>query len=192
MLYHVSLDLVENFKLRVPESCYEGEDKAVKRICFAKTLEGAITAMPYNINILSGLLNMKKEFGVEPILHIYAIDEKDLSPKDVKDSSELVYECLVPDANITGEVWVLTDNINPRLTTVKVKDFNFNAKSFGSMAMYVVESLEYEKAAECDIVNNKKVWHQINSELKRQLNKSITPDIKRAYIASLSTFWSNK
>lgn len=192
MLYHVSLDLVENFKLRVPESCYEDENRAIKRICFAKTLEGAITAMPYNINILSGLLNMKKEFGVEPILHIYTIDEKDLSPKDMKDSSELVYECLVPDANITGEVWVLTDDIKPRLTTVKVKDFNFNAKNFGSIAMYIVENLEYEKATEYDVVNNKNMWSKIDLELKKQLNKSITPEIKRAYIASLSTFWSNK
>lgn len=188
MLYHVSLDLVEKFKLRVPESCYESEDKTIKRICFAKTVEGAITAMPYNINILSGLLNMKDKFGLEPILHIYSIDEKDLSLKDVKNSSELAYECLVSDANITGEVWVLTDDIKPKLTTIKLTDFNFNIKRFGSLAMYIVEKLKYEKATDDDVVKNKEVWNKISLELENKLNKAITPVIKRAYIASLSSF----
>ena len=188
MLYHVSLDLVEKFELRVPETSFKDEDNVTKRICFAKTIEGAITAMPYNIHILSGLLNMKDAFGLEPILHIYSIDEKDLRSKDIKDSSELVYECLVPDANITGEVWVLTDDIKPKLTTIKLTDFNFNIKRFGSLAMYIVEKLKYEKATNNDMLKNKKIWNEISLGLEKRLNKTVTPVIKRAYTASLSSF----
>ena len=190
MLYHVSLDLIEKFELRVPESCFDCEDKTIKRICFAKSIEGAITAMPYNINILSGLLNLKKEFDIEPILYVYSIDEKDLSPRDIKDSSELMFECLVSDANITSEVWVLTENIKPKLTAIKVIDFNFDIKRLGNSAMYIVTKLKYEEITQDEINKNQKAWSEISSAVEKEINRCITPVLKRAYVASLSSFMS--
>lgn len=191
MLYHVSLDLVDKFELRVPNSSYSSEDQETKRICFAKSIEGAITAMPYNIKIISGLLNLKKEFDMEPILYVYSIDEKDLKPGQLKDSSELVYECRVSDANITGEVWVLTEDIKPKLDIIKISDFYFDIKRMGSFAMYVITKLKYINATQEDIDKNNQAWTNISALLQKQFNKAVTPVLKRAYIASLSSFAKN-
>ena len=86
MLYHISLDLIDEFKLRVPDSSYDDEDKTIKRICFSKSVEGAITAMPYNIKVLSGILNMEKELGLKPLLYVYSIDEREIDLDKIKDS----------------------------------------------------------------------------------------------------------
>lgn len=188
MLYHVSLDFVNKFELRVPSSSYDSEDQETKRICFSKSIEGAITAMPYNINIVSGLLNLKKEYDMEPILYVYSIDEKDLKPGQLKDSSELVYECRVADANMTGEVWVLTEDINPKLDIIKISDCNFDIERMGNFAMYIITKLQYEKATQEDVEKNKLIWDEIDKALQQRLNKTITPVLKRAYIASLSSF----
>lgn len=188
MLYHVSLDLVNKFELRVPDTSFKNENKTEKRICFANSIEGAITAMPYNINVLSGLLNLKKDLDIEPILYVYSIDEKDLCSTKIKNSSELIKEGLVPDADITGEFWILTEDIKPKLDIIKICDFNFDIEKIGDFAMYIITKLQYKKATQKDIEQNKLVWDEIRLSFQKETNKSITPAIKRAYIASLSSF----
>lgn len=187
MLYHISLDLIDEFKLRVPDSSYDDEDKTIKRICFAKSVEGAITAMPYNIKVLSGILNMEKELGLKPLLYVYSIDEREIDLDKIKDSNELVEEKLVLDANITEEVWVLTENIKPKLSVIKVIDFNFDIQKFDNKLIYIITKLKFEEATQEEISATKNHWDELSNLLKEQYNKTITPVLKRAYIAHLSS-----
>ncbi len=122
-LYHVSLEEIVKFLLRVPKFRIEGEDPITKRICFSETLEGAFSAMPHGSKVLAGALKLKYQSGISPIFHVYMIKKSDIDKSMLIESKELFVSKKVIDAELTKEVWILTENIRPIHKIVEVFDF---------------------------------------------------------------------
>lgn len=95
-MVHVSFDLVDEFIPRVPKQRCEGENDTIKRICVAPSIIEALNAIPQ-----AGLVvrNMKS-LGLPVIIHCYYLKaDKVMSNDEVQQ--------YVPDAEFTGEMWIL-------------------------------------------------------------------------------------
>lgn len=95
-MVHVSFDLVDEFIPRVPKQRCEGENDTIKRICVAPSIIEALNAIPQ-----AGLVvrNMKS-LGLPVIIHCYY-----LKADNVMSNDEI--QQYVPDAEFTGEMWIL-------------------------------------------------------------------------------------
>lgn len=95
-MVHVSFDLVDEFIPRVPKQRCEGENDTIKRICVAPSIIEALNAIPQ-----AGLVvrNMKS-LGLPVIIHCYYL-------KSDKVMSNDEIQKYVPDAEFTGEMWIL-------------------------------------------------------------------------------------
>lgn len=95
-MVHVSFDLVDEFIPRVPKQRCDGENDTIKRICVASSIIEALNAIPQ-----AGLVvrNMKS-LGLPVIIHCYYLKaDKVMSNDEVQK--------YVPDAEFTGETWIL-------------------------------------------------------------------------------------
>lgn len=95
-MIHVSFDLVNEFIPRVPKQRCEGENDTIRRICVAPNIIKALNAIPQ-----AGLVvrNMKS-LGLPVIIHCYYLKaDKVLINDEVRK--------YVPDAEFTGETWIL-------------------------------------------------------------------------------------
>lgn len=114
MLYHVSLFPVKSFYPRVPAIRCDSENSDIPRISFSQYSElDALRAVPEAGLSIKQLLTL----GICPTLYVYTLSEDIcrfvLSP-DEKANGIRVFECTkkyVPDADLSGECWVL-DFIN--------------------------------------------------------------------------------
>lgn len=93
-LIHCSFDEVYSFEPRVPKSRNELEDDQIKRICVTPTIRQCIDAIPKAGNIM----RFMREVGMPVVIHAYYL-EADRVEYDTRD--------YVPDAELTGEMWVL-------------------------------------------------------------------------------------
>jgi hypothetical protein len=93
-LIHCSFDEVYHFEPRVPASRNELEDDQIKRICVAPTIRQCLDAIPKAGNIV----RFMRTVGMPVVIHAYYL-EADRVEYDTKD--------YVPDADTTGEMWVL-------------------------------------------------------------------------------------
>lgn len=94
-MVHVSFDTVDKFIPRVPRQRCINEDSITPRICVAPDLTSALQAIPQAGEVI---YNMKR-LGVPVIVHAYYLE---------CDSILNANEINVPDACVTGEMW-LTD-----------------------------------------------------------------------------------
>lgn len=113
-LIHCSFDEVYDFEPRVPKSRSSYEDDQIKRICVAPTIRQCIDAMPRAGNIM----RFMREVGMPVVIHAYYL-EADRVEYDTRE--------YVPDADATGEMWILekpTDwkRIDYELTCFSLKD----------------------------------------------------------------------
>ena len=98
-LIHCSFDLVDNFIPRVPDSRVkwqgkEYEDSKTPRICVAPTVLQCLKAMPKAGEIIRWM----RAVGLKPIVHAYYLESDNVQVCTMDD---------VPDADITGEMWIL-------------------------------------------------------------------------------------
>lgn len=93
-MIHVSFDLVDNFKPRIPKNRCIGEDWTIPRICAGQSIRGCLSSMPK----AGDTMHRMKQMGLPVIIHAYYMRCKHA----VFDT-----EKYVPDANTTGEIWLL-------------------------------------------------------------------------------------
>jgi hypothetical protein len=107
VLYHVSFQTVKNnrFFLRIPKSRAPKEDSFIKRICFARTIEKCISAMPTGGKALDTLLKISEFMAVSPIIQVYTIKESDLPAENIWETQKV--KQYVEDAECTSETWVV-------------------------------------------------------------------------------------
>lgn len=187
MLYHVSLDEVDFFEPRIPSLTLLDEDNTTKRICFSNTLEGALSALQGSIKLYDGLINLSKDYKCPAIIHIYSIDEKDIGSEFIIENK--VVSIKVPDAIITGEVWVTQSiNINEMNHNVIIlEDFDYKDERFSkNWAIYKINNIAYRIATEEEIITNKKYWNRFRNEIKKDLDKELTNTLKREIICLYS------
>ena len=102
-LIHCSFDLVDSFVPRVPDSRvkWQGEDyedAVTSRICVSPTVLQCLKAMPKAGEVIRWM----RVVGLPPIVHAYYLQSDNWQIN--------VHACTtgeVPDADITGEMWVL-------------------------------------------------------------------------------------
>lgn len=92
---HLSFDLVEEFVPRIPKSRLEKEDAVTPRICVAKYISQALSALPVAGKTIEAML----EIGMPVIIHAYYLQS------DAVIQTEDLLEA-VPDARYTGEMWI--------------------------------------------------------------------------------------
>ncbi|MFB3897535.1 MAG: hypothetical protein ACE14V_14660 [bacterium] len=120
MLYHVSFVKLKSRTLypRIPKQRADNENNTIKRICFATTIEKALTAMPHGGRALKNLLFISEQLNVFPLLHIYSIDESAIKPSNLLNS--VAISPYVPDAEYTGEIWVIRQKVTCDHEIIKV------------------------------------------------------------------------
>lgn len=153
ILYHVSVERIAGNRLwqRIPKDRAEGEDKTMKRICFAKTLEGCITAMPNGVKVARNLSLCELHMGLPAILHIYSIKRSDIPDENIKDSNYLLENNLVPDADETGEVWVVNQDVVCNHSVIRLKSIETTIVpcNWRENKMVVkVKDIEFERSIE--------------------------------------------
>ena len=188
MLYHVSIEEVEKFELRVPESRMKGENDNIGRICFSTSIEGALSAIPHNSEVLSGLLNLEYERKhVFAILNIYTLDESKLSLEQYYDTSYLMENNLVPDANLTNEVWVLTEDIVPTREIILLSDFRETYKRLEGThnQICIIEHIDFKSLENDDrrIKETKDFWRYFREQYFTGTGKTISKNMLRSVIS---------
>lgn len=137
-LYHLSPDvwgesLTRNFLPRVPACTMSGENCAIPRVCFSKSVLGCINAIPkshWNVSSWDrGLWDSVWSSDWDSVARgnavLYSIDSEDLAPGSFMDSLELYEQGLVPDALATQECWCL----EPVQMTGKIVDIQIRSDS---------------------------------------------------------------
>lgn len=110
MLYYIDRSyapILDIFKPKVPSAIMNGEDHEIPRICLCKTIEGCINAASW------GHSNIQYR-KLKEVFRIYIFDENDITKQNIISSDELWEKQLVPDAYITGEVWVINQTLKPK------------------------------------------------------------------------------
>lgn len=94
---HVSFDEVSELIPRIPKSRCDGEDDTIKRICCSTSIRGALSGVPGSGDAVQNLINA----GIPVIIHVYLLKA---SAGSAMNTSEIAR--YVPDATLTGEVWL--------------------------------------------------------------------------------------
>lgn len=123
-IFHVSLDAYLNGVIcnpRVPEDAINAamdyydsdngtfENTKAKRVCFSKTINGAL-------NALSCILSRNSPVLMFDRVYVY-IPEKDFKSYKHKTNHQIIRNKDVFDANVTGEVWI-TEPVKLKLYAV--------------------------------------------------------------------------
>lgn len=114
--YHISNgeEIINKFIPRVPEDRNIYEDDKIKRICVSTSLDGCLSAVPWQYDI---------EYYADEELPI-TVYEFEIDEKDIINSEYLYNNNLVADANITKECWV-TKEIEPnKIYDIILKEFS--------------------------------------------------------------------
>ncbi len=139
---HISTDLKfkGNFYPRIPMTISKNEDKTIDRICVAKTLEGAFTAIP------DGGSRLENYLETEYIFRLFLIDLNKLkiSPEYILDSEYLYESELVPDAQLTTEHWITTPFSVPKSDSFIIKINDWNEESCDLIPYHITTLAETE------------------------------------------------
>lgn len=125
-LYHLSLDLVDKFKPKIPSTTSHNENKTINRVCLAPTIEDCLSALGWGgstvieNDILYGILN--KFNKTKPIV-VYEFEIN----KDLLTPQELASLSYLDDALITNEYWYVGKNeLKPKnIKFISIFDFKF-------------------------------------------------------------------
>lgn len=111
-MIHVSFDLVDKFKPRVPQQRCPGEDETIPRICAAPNILSALQAIPQAGEVIWTMYRC----GLPIIIHAYYFkSEYALYPEQIKDK--------VGDAEATGEMWLLEGPASVYRVDWEITDF---------------------------------------------------------------------
>lgn len=94
---HVSFDIVNSFKPRVPKSRIEGENGTIPRICVTSRLLDCINAMPSGPETMQAM----QQLGLPIVIHAYYMQAQEIW--DTKKVAKYV-----PDARCYHESWIRT------------------------------------------------------------------------------------
>lgn len=114
--YHMSIEeeVIEKFVPRVPQDRMVGEDDKIKRVCVSTSLNGCLSAVPWQYDI--------EYLAIEELpIRVY---EFELSEKDVLNSDYLYENNLVIDANVTKECWVLKEIEPTRIYDIVLREYS--------------------------------------------------------------------
>jgi len=142
-MVHVSFTKIRNNVLvpRIPSILAKGEDDKIKRICFCKSLEKALTAMPYSGKAVYELFMLGKDGILDPLLHVYT--PKDIDPCNLLSSD--IISSLCPDALFTGEVWVMNQKVKCMHHIIRIKDIEVLAhKDIFDNEVFYVDKISFE------------------------------------------------
>ncbi|MFY0516374.1 hypothetical protein ACOMCU_00895 [Lysinibacillus sp. UGB7] len=109
---HISLEVggSNSFYPRVPEYRSSQEDSFTKRVCVARDLEGALTAIPGGSSGLGVYLadnsNVLKVCGI-------SCEKLGITPADIILDTTLYEKDMVEDANLTKECWITKSFVVP-------------------------------------------------------------------------------
>lgn len=109
---HVSFDRVEKFVPKTYENTCPDEDSSIPHICVASTIGAALNAVPTAGFVLSYM----RELNLPIILHVYY-----LTGSAVMENDEV--QKYVPDADLTGETWLLKAPESVQRKDYMVTDF---------------------------------------------------------------------
>lgn len=114
-LYHISFDIDERIKVftpRIPDTAGVGEDKTIKRICLADSVEHCLQAIsPAQRDVEVGSLFYLYEFSI-PRNNLICLEE-------------LYAKNLVPDATENNEFWCTKDLYPTDCKLCRIKDFSY-------------------------------------------------------------------
>lgn len=113
MMYHVSFDRVTEVIPKIQKNICPGEDATIPHICAAPTIGQALNAVPQAGFVASYM----RELGLPVILHVYALTGDRLMENHKVQQH-------VPDAELSGEVWLLEKPASVKRTDYEITDFD--------------------------------------------------------------------
>jgi|HigsolmetaAR206D_1030411.scaffolds.fasta_scaffold00120_37 hypothetical protein len=139
MLFHLSYDfsqVIPIFTPRIPdrEQRMEGENGNIPRICVAKSIEDCLSAMPGGGYALE---TCKKTHRIR----VYEFDERKVDPANLIPPAHLYFSGWVLDAWVTGEYWVVNQNLVPD------RCYDIELDSFSVIDAPFVHPLEFREAS---------------------------------------------
>lgn len=134
-LFHVSLEdeKIEKFVPRVPEIRAFLEDGEIPRICLSTSIDGCLSAVSWGGCKLHNVVESSAK------IRVYEFNDEDIINGNLIGSIELYQSGKVVDADETGEVWVINQELIP-------------CKS------YLIEIVDYEADQE-DIISYENLKH---------------------------------
>ena len=164
-LYFVERCLDENplkcFYPRIPEFRLKNENSEIPRICLSDSIEGCLSAAPWGGDNIG-------EVGKLEALRVYEFNVDNYD--NILFPEELVKSKYVPDANITGEHWVLNQNLYPDSTYyISLIDFEKRVISH----FIKLEEVFYEKIYDVsfDTFFNIPYRKKLSTEKRRELTQ---------------------
>lgn len=108
---HISFDIVDEFTPRVPLQRCPGEDETIPRICVAEEILNAVNAVPQAGLVMENMKNL----GLPVIIHAYYLTGEGMGQEEVQN--------YVPDAKLTGELWLTEKPQEVRRVDYEIVDF---------------------------------------------------------------------
>lgn len=162
---HLSFDLVEEFVPRVPKSHLKTEDAVTPRICVAKYIPQALSAVPSAGKTIEAML----EIGMPVVIHAYHLQS------DAVIQTEDLLEA-VPDAWYTGEMW-----ITKRPEKVWRQDYELC-----NIFLYRIKDLNGKEIIVPDTYALKRVRHQDNwKNFLQQMDIKETDEVREIMTQTL-------
>lgn len=159
-LYHISLDISRNgqtkvFLPRIPKHRVEYEDNITPRICFSRSIKGALNSFPYKDKLAN------KEFlrKGETYISVFELEANSVSFRSPTEISRFV-----PDAELNEEHWV-TEPVELQQVVYRV--------DFLELAMSI-DGEQCGRVVECDIrkpILSESEHYEITVFSRSQLNK---------------------
>lgn len=173
ILWHISFEPIQKFKLRVPKQRMEKEDGITSRICLCDSVKECFNAMPSGGLALQGLLRTKAI--TDKIVYAYSL-HADLPDTRIIEPHELASDYGVKDALDTGEHWAL---LKPKFTEqiLRIEWANFRTATDpnGNKGLLVTE-LEYDIEKE----HPGEPYHKLFYEAAKQVELNNAIDYRRA------------
>lgn len=173
-LYHLSLELVDKFKLKIPSTTSHNENKTINRVCLAPTIEGCLSALGWGgstvieNDILYGILN--KFNKTKPIV-IYEFEIN----KDLLTPQELASLSYLDDSLITNEYWYVGKNeLKPKkIKFISIFDFKFK-KIYLSDNKFIFKFMDIKFNELNDVIYSKYITVENNK--KYSINEGLMID----------------
>lgn len=132
----------------IPESRMQEEDAVTKRICVATTVEGCFSALPSGGSRINNLV--EKVGGVFRVFHIDT-DACGIPEEAIWSDAYLYENDLVPDAEHTGECWILKPFTCDESHLIMIDSFEEESADiipYPVMQLMIDEDMDYYDAYE--------------------------------------------
>lgn len=136
-LFHVSLEneIIEKFTPRVPDKRAYLEDGSTPRICLSTSIDGCLSAVVWGGCKLHSVVESSTK------IRVYEFNDEDILQGNLIGSIELYQSGKVVDADETGEVWVINQELIPfKSYLIEITDYEGDEE----------EIISYENLKHCD------------------------------------------